>query len=92
MILLTIVLLHHATILPVPLVKSPRNNKIETSNTSAQNTPKETITESKNVNDGSDNNNYVGKNKSSIDIARKKFKNFKNKVQPISQRRKMRRT
>ena len=48
--------------------KSPRKNRIEISDTPAENTLKETIIEPKNAVHGSYNNNNLGKGKSSIDI------------------------
>ena len=49
-------------------VTYPRKNKIEIGDTPAQNTPKETIIETKNVVHWSYNNSNLGKYKSSIDI------------------------
>ena len=49
---------------------SQKKNRIEISDTSAQNRPKETIIEPKNVVHGSGNNNNLGKDKSSIDTTR----------------------
>ena len=51
-----------------PSAKSPRKHRIEISDTPAENTPKETIIESKNAVHGSHNNNNLEKDKSSIDI------------------------
>ena len=51
-----------------PSAKSPRKNRIEMSDTPAQNTPRETIIEPKNAVHGSYNNNNLEKDKSSIDI------------------------
>ena len=54
------------------LVKSPREkNSIETSNAPAQNTPKKTIIEPRNVINGSGDNNHLRKSKRSININQK---------------------
>ena len=53
-----------------PSAKSPRKNKIEISDTPAENTPKKTIIEPKNAVHRSYNNNNLEKDKSSIDITR----------------------
>ena len=58
-----------------PSAKSPRKNRIEISDTPAQNTPKETIIEPKNAVHGSYNNNDLEKDKSFIDITRTNLKN-----------------
>ena len=54
--------------------KSPRKNRIEISDTPAENTPKETIKEPKNVIHESYNNNNLRKDKSSIDITQTNLK------------------
>ena len=74
----------------LPSAKSPRKNRTETGDTPAENTPKETIKEPKNVVHGSYNNNNLRKDKSSIDITRTNLK-IKNIIPPIVQKRKMRR-
>ena len=53
-----------------PSAKSPRKNRIEISDTPAENTPKKTIIEPKNAVHRSYNNNNLEKDKSSIDITR----------------------
>ena len=53
-----------------PSAKSPRKNRIEISDTPAENTPKETIIESKNALHGSYNNNNLEKDKRFIAISR----------------------
>ena len=58
----------------LPSAKSPRKNRIEISDTPAQNTLKETITEPENPVHGSYNNKNLGKDKSSIDITRTNLK------------------
>lgn len=49
----------------LPLAKSSRKNRIETSDTPAQNTPEERIIGPKNVVNGSCKNSNLGKDKSS---------------------------
>ena len=48
----------------LPLVKSPRKSRIETSNTPAKNAQKKIIIESKNVVNEFGNNSNLGKDKS----------------------------
>ena len=69
---MTIVLLHHETI--AHRQNLPEKNRIEISDTSAQNRPKKTIIEPKNAVHGSGNNNNLGKDKNSIDITRTNLK------------------
>ena len=69
-----------------PSEKSPRKNRIEISDTPSENTPKETIIEPKNAVHVSYNNNYLEKDKSSIDITRTNLKKFKNLIPPIMQK------
>ena len=53
-----------------PIGKISQKNRIEISDTPAENTPKETIIETKNVVHGSYHNRNLGKGKSYIDIIR----------------------
>ena len=63
----------------LPSAKSPSKNRIEISDTPAENTPKETITGPKSAVQGSYHNNNLQKDKSCIDIIRanpKKIRKF----------------
>ena len=73
-----------------PIGKISQKNRIEISDTPAENTPKETIIETKNVVHGSYHKKNLGKGKSYIDIIRINPKKFKNIILPIVQMRKMR--